>query len=745
MSMAQSQSALHFVPKRVARVRRRGDLRLSRERERELHGVPRPGALDEHVDAAVGKLPGARPVALEGPGSGRRRDAHRDGVLAPAGKVELLALEPDRIEGARVRKAPSGLADGEDAVDAKGALRIAAQVVADGVPDASMVDHALRTEHALAHGAPAFLVVVERDFAVALCGGAELRQDFLRSLGRRRGHYDPLRQPAIELARGRRELPGQLGERRHDGGIRWRHLLRGGGERQRFQWSQLRRPREALVQRDRDAFALVHADVDQVVGREGRTTNQPEQVDVLAQLLRAQAQLAGEIGELDAGSSPRGGDDEQQAPEALPLAVPLVGASGFRAGIDRRRWGRLRWGVGGRLQLLLDPLQRRADLLPRGRRRLDPDPVAQREDLRQEPVQVGDAQLPLRRVEDALRDRLAPGREAERDLLRRMVRPLPGLAGADRRVRRVEPFGWLEVGCVRFLRVGLDGGHPVDQEDALVPTRVAPADEPPGTPAKCQAPGIDVALAALAGLSLQSRRRLVVDVDALAPRHRLAQRPELAGPQRVAGADDEQPPSSRAADRVRVAGERDLAQRMLQVLREGEIAVGESCRARRVERGRLFGEQPGIGEEERLPVDAVAAQLALVELLRLDVLDGHPQLQQLRLVALQLPLRRPARPPVLFREELAQLGKRDRLPRVEQERDQVQQPLRLVHQLVLIAGSSNVHWMAATLSPGISTFFPANGPSSVPTTKKLSPSLSILWMPGPIWITVMFGWTGKRR
>src|SRR6267378_2375446 len=215
MSMAQPQRALHFVAKRVAGVRWGGDLRLSRERERELHSVPRAGALDEHVDPAVGELPGARAVTLEGPGSSRRREAHRDGVLAPAGKVELLALEPDRIERARVRKAPSGLADGEDAIDAKGALRIAAEVVADGVPDASMVDHALRTEHALAGRSPAFLVVVERDFTVALGRGAELRQDSLRSLGRGRGRHDPLRQPAVELARGGRELSGQLGERRH--------------------------------------------------------------------------------------------------------------------------------------------------------------------------------------------------------------------------------------------------------------------------------------------------------------------------------------------------------------------------------------------------------------------------------------------------------------------------------------------------------------------------------------------------
>src|SRR6266481_9382333 len=80
----QSQRALHFVAQRVARVRWGGDLRLSRERERELHGVSRPGALDEHVDPAVRERPGARAVALEGPGSGRRREAHRDGVLAPA-------------------------------------------------------------------------------------------------------------------------------------------------------------------------------------------------------------------------------------------------------------------------------------------------------------------------------------------------------------------------------------------------------------------------------------------------------------------------------------------------------------------------------------------------------------------------------------------------------------------------------------------------------------------------------------
>src|SRR3981189_3076451 len=130
MSMPQSQRALHFVAKRVARVRWGGDLRLARERERELHGVARPGALDEHVDAAVGELPGARPVELAGPGSGRPREGDRPGGLAPAGKVELLALEPDRIERAWVRKAPSSLANGEDAVDAKGALRIAAEIVA---------------------------------------------------------------------------------------------------------------------------------------------------------------------------------------------------------------------------------------------------------------------------------------------------------------------------------------------------------------------------------------------------------------------------------------------------------------------------------------------------------------------------------------------------------------------------------------------------------------------------------------
>src|SRR5207245_11479060 len=118
---------------------------------------------------------------------------------------------------------------------------------------------------------------------------------------------------------------------------------------------------------------------------------------------------------------------------------------------------------------------------------------------------------------------------------------------------------------------------------------------------------------------------------------------------------------------------------------------------------------------------------------------------QVRLVALELALRRGAAAAVLVGEQIPQLRERDGLPRVEQERDQVEEPLCLVHQLVLIAGSSSVHWMAATLSPGISTFLPASGPSSVPITKKLSPSLSMRWMPGPIWITVMFGCTGKRR
>src|SRR5207253_2367909 len=197
----------------------------------------------------------------------------------------------------------------------------------------------------------------------------------------------------------------------------------------------------------------------------------------------------------------------------------------------------------------------------------------------------------------------------------------------------------------------------------------------------------------------------------------VGERAQLLRPPRIAGTNDQEPAGGRAADRVRVSRERDLPQRMLQVLREGEVACGQRRRPRRVERRRLFRHQLRVGQEERLAIDPVPAKLPLVEPLRIDVLERHAQLEKLGLVTLELALGRSAGAAILVGKQIAQLRERDGLPRVEQERDEVQKALRLLHQLVLIAGSSSAHWMAATLSPGISTFFPASGPSSVPITK----------------------------
>src|SRR5207302_2245013 len=127
------------------------------------------------------------------------------------------------------------------------------------------------------------------------------------------------------------------------------------------------------------------------------------------------------------------------------------------------------------------------------------------------------------------------------------------------------------------------------------------------------------------------------------------------------------------------ARERDLAQGKSEILREGKIARGQRGRSRRVESRRLFGQELRVGKEEGLAVDPIPAQLALLDLARLEVFDGHTQLQELRLVALQLSLSRGARAAVLLGKELAQLGERDRLARIEEERDQVEQALRAIH------------------------------------------------------------------
>jgi hypothetical protein len=152
---------------------------------------------------------------------------------------------------------------------------------------------------------------------------------------------------------------------------------------------------------------------------------------------------------------------------------------------------------------------------------------------------------------------------------------------------------------------------------------------------------------------------------------------------------------------------------MAQVLGKGKVARIQRCRARRVEGSGLFRLEARVGQEIRVAIDAISAQLALVEALRLHVFDRNAQLEELRLVALQLALGVGARPAVLVGEQLAQLGERHRLARVEQKRDEIQQALRLLHQS---GAPSSAHWMAATLSSGISTCLPLSGPSSLPIT-----------------------------
>ena len=438
-----------------------------------------------------------------------------------------------------------------------------------------MIDDALRAEDALARCAAPFLVVFERQLTVLLRGAAQLRKDALHAPRRRRGTRDPLRELRVELSRFRREVPGQLRQRRGDGGIGGRRFQRGCRQRQRLEGRQLRRARKALIERHADPIALVHADVDEIVGREGRPADEAEQLDVLAQLLGLEAELQRELGQLDPGPAPHSGHDEQQPAQPLALAVLLGRLPRLGALVLHRRPRRLGLGLDGALQREQDALQRAADLVASRGGRLDLDAIAERENLRHQPVDVADGQRTVPDAEDALRDRLAARREPEGHLFGSVVGPPPRFARTIRFDGRIEAFGRLEVGRVRLLRVDLDRLDAIDEKDALLALLVAPADQAPGAPAEGEAPGIDVAFAALAGLSLQVGGRLVPDVDAFSPRDGLAERAQLLRPARIAGANDEEPACGRAAHRLRVSSERDLPQRVLQILREGKIARGQ--------------------------------------------------------------------------------------------------------------------------------------------------------------------------
>src|SRR5207248_10461067 len=155
----------------------------------------------------------ARAVSLQRPRRRRAREPQRDRLLAAAGEVELFALEARRIERTGIGKRLSRLADGEDSVDAKRALRLAPDVVPDDVPDAAMIDDALRAQHALAGGAASFLVVLERHLPVPLGGGPELREDLPRATRRRRRGDETARELRVELPGGGRQLAGEPGQR----------------------------------------------------------------------------------------------------------------------------------------------------------------------------------------------------------------------------------------------------------------------------------------------------------------------------------------------------------------------------------------------------------------------------------------------------------------------------------------------------------------------------------------------------
>jgi len=180
---------------------------------------------------------------------------------------------------------------------------------------------------------------------------------------------------------------------------------------------------------------------------------------------------------------------------------------------------------------------------------------------------------------------------------------------------------------------------------------------------------------------------------------------------------------------------------MLQVLREGEVvrasAAAPAGRAPRPLRATAWrsGRKTPSGRSGTRPARARQP-------LRREVFDGDAELQQLGLVAIQLPLGGELVAAVLVGKDRAQVGERDGLARIEQERDDSSR------RSVLSTGARRSRrgggrglvalecpLDAATLSPGISiSCRPADRPRCR-MTKKLSPSLSIRWMPGPIWMT----------
>ena len=129
---------------------------------------------------------------------------------------------------------------------------------------------------------------------------------------------------------------------------------------------------------------------------------------------------------------------------------------------------------------IADRFQRDAGACLRRVGRGDEDSVAEAEHLRKEPVHVGDGELCLcvgSRVEGALREQLAPGREAERHF--RWIRDAPQPWTQARHLAGVESLGNGEVGLGGLLLVDLERLDAVEREYALIGAQMAVPDELP--------------------------------------------------------------------------------------------------------------------------------------------------------------------------------------------------------------------------------------------------------------------------
>src|SRR3954469_5094892 len=114
---------------------------------------------------------------------------------------------------------------------------------------------------------------------------------------------------------------------------------------------------------------------------------------------------------------------------------------------------------------------------------------------------------------------------------------------------------------------------------------------------------------------------------------------------------------------------------MRQIVREGEIPRRERRAGGGIERGCFRGSESWIRQEVSAAIDAVPADVAPVLVFRGHEFDGHAELEQFGLVALELSFPRLARAAVIVGERFAQLGEGDRLARAEEERDEIEQPL----------------------------------------------------------------------